>query len=271
VTQGDTPFEIDLLGTRFAIETPDSKWAAFLHDLWREFESEPSTTPERVRIFYEGDRTWLELPRERPLPFEDPWTLAEVARYWLVERAVTAARLVVPLHAAALTKGGRGALFAGPSGAGKTTLAVVLAQAGWALASDDIAPIDVATGAVHAFPKPLNVRAAIAGLPAPRVPWPPPAKGPRLVPADAFGRQRAPFRPDLLFFIAYEPDDPPLLEPVPPGRATAESIEYVREGGAASVGALARLCRGAAAWRIRYPNSDEAVALVEKVSSKSRK
>jgi hypothetical protein len=213
----------------------------------------------------------LELPHDPPLPFDDPWTLAEVARYWLVERAVTAARSVVPLHAAALTKDGRGALFAGPSGAGKTTLAVVLAQAGWALASDDIAPIDLDTGAVHAFPKPLNVRAALVDLPVPRVTWPPPARGPRLVPADAFVRQRAPFQPDHLFFIAYEPDAPPLLERVPAGRAAAESIEYVREGGAASVAALARLCRRAAAWWIRYPNSDEAVELVEKASSNPQK
>jgi hypothetical protein len=267
----NAPLEIDLLGTHYSLDAPDPRWAAFLRDLWHEFEAEPTGAPVRVRVYEDDGRTWLELPPDPPLPFDDPWSLAEVMRYWLVDRSVGSAHGYVPLHAAALTRKGLGALFAGRSGAGKTTLSVVLGQAGWALASDDIAPIDAATGAVHDFPKPLNVRSATVVLPPPRVAWPVRGDGPRLVPADAFARQRDPFLPDLLFFISFDPDAPPLLETVPAGRAAAESIEYVREGGPRSVAALARLCRRAGAWRVQYRNSDEAVALIERALAKRQK
>jgi hypothetical protein len=267
---GERALEIDLLGTRYSLEAPDPRWTSLLRDLWHEFEVAPSSGATRIHIFEDAGRTWLELPPDEPFPFEDPWTLAEVMRYWLVERAVERAATVIPVHAAALTKGGIGALFAGPSGAGKTTLAVVLAQAGWALASDDIAPIDRVTGAVHPFPKPVNVRNEDLILPPPARSWPPRAGGPRLVAADTFARQRAPFEADFLFFISFDPDGAPALEPVSPGRAATDLIEYVRIGDAGTVSALARLCRRAPAWRLGYRNSDEAVTLVREALAKGQ-
>jgi hypothetical protein len=270
-----SPLILDLLGTRFSIEAPGPRWATFLRRLWHEFELE-SPGPEAliVRIEERDDGIWLTLPGESSLPFDDAWKLAEVVRYWIVEHAVQRAEGIVVFHGAALTKDEAAILCAGRSGAGKTTLAVALARRGWALASDDVAPIDLATGLVQPFPKPLGVRQPDLWEPDALTwgaPWPLPASGPVLVPADRFARRREPFLPNRLFFVEYDPGSEPLSEPIGAGRAAALSIEYVREGGEDAVRALARLCRNAPARRLRYRNSDEAVEMVEKAAANPQK
>lgn len=62
------------------------------------------------------------------------------------------------LHAAAVERDGRAFLVAGPSGTGKTTLALGLLERGWRLLSDDFAPLERGTGLVHPLPKPLGIR-----------------------------------------------------------------------------------------------------------------
>ena len=62
------------------------------------------------------------------------------------------------LHAGAVAHAGRAWLLAGPSGAGKTTLTLALLERGFPLLSDDFAPLALATGLVHPFPKSLGVR-----------------------------------------------------------------------------------------------------------------
>lgn len=62
------------------------------------------------------------------------------------------------LHAGAVAHAGRAWLLAGPSGAGKTTLSLALLERGFPLLSDDFAPLELATGLVHPFPKSLGVR-----------------------------------------------------------------------------------------------------------------
>jgi hypothetical protein len=269
----DDSLELDLLGTRFSIEMPGGRWSAFLRELWHEFEAPPASAPREVRVQEEDGRAMLTLPDHPALPFDDPWQLVEVLRYSIVEQAVERAEALIAFHAAALTKGGAGILCAGPSGAGKTTLAIALAHAGWALAGDDIAPIDAETGLVRPFPKPLSIRRPeLWPGPSPWAGrWPPPRGGPMLVPADHFARQREPFRPGNLLFIEYAPDEAPEDAPIPPGRAAATSIEYVRPGGPAAVTTLARLCRAAPAARLRYRNSDEAVEMIEELMANRQK
>ena len=62
------------------------------------------------------------------------------------------------LHAAALERDGRAYLVAGPSGTGKTTLALGLLERGYRLLSDDFAPLHREAGLVYPFPKPLGIR-----------------------------------------------------------------------------------------------------------------
>jgi hypothetical protein len=247
---------------------PDEKWLAFLRDLWEGFETAPRRRAKKVRMEERDDRTWLALPGELPLPFEDPWVLAEVLRYWLVELAVREAKGMVPFHAASLTTNGTGVLFAGSSGAGKTTLTLALAQAGWRLGGDDIAPIDESTGLVAPFPKPLNVRepatrARLGTLPR-RVDWPPAEDGPPIVPAGSFERVAGPFAVSWLLFITYDPDETALFEAIPAGLAVTMAFEFGRSAGKSGVSTLARLCRGARAARLRYRSTAEALEILSR-------
>lgn len=74
----------------------------------------------------------------------------------LVRRAVEEAADLQVIHAAALEVRGRGVLLTGASGAGKTTLALLLRQAGHRLLSDDLAPV-TRDGRVLPFPRALHL------------------------------------------------------------------------------------------------------------------
>ena len=62
------------------------------------------------------------------------------------------------LHAGAVvTPGGAALLIAGPSGFGKTSLTLELLVRGLGFLSDDYAPIDLATGSVHPYPRTVGL------------------------------------------------------------------------------------------------------------------
>ncbi|MCW3797118.1 hypothetical protein OMW55_04765 [Sphingomonas sp. BN140010] len=77
----------------------------------------------------------------------------------LVESVLSCARHDLALHAAALVERGRLALLLGSPGAGKSSMALALAQAGLALAADDVALLD-ATGRVTGLPFPHTAKAS---------------------------------------------------------------------------------------------------------------
>jgi hypothetical protein len=59
------------------------------------------------------------------------------------------------LHAAALERGGRAFVLAGPSGAGKTTLTLALVDRGWRIATEEMVLIDPAL-AVRGLSRPIH-------------------------------------------------------------------------------------------------------------------
>ncbi len=61
------------------------------------------------------------------------------------------------LHAAVVARGGKAWVVSGPAGAGKTSLARALAARGFTLMSDDLAPLAVADGRVHPFPRRIGL------------------------------------------------------------------------------------------------------------------
>lgn len=63
------------------------------------------------------------------------------------------------VHAASLRRGGDALLIAGPSGFGKTTLALHLALRGFSLYGDDIAAIERSSGLLIPFPRSVHLRA----------------------------------------------------------------------------------------------------------------
>jgi hypothetical protein len=93
----------------------------------------------------------------RELPLAPP-PLTAFHAYTLIFAAVLD-RLdrVFFLHGAAVTDGVRTLVLAGPSGHGKTTLALALAGRGWRLLSDDFAPLRRRDGHIEPFAKRIGV------------------------------------------------------------------------------------------------------------------
>lgn len=72
------------------------------------------------------------------------------------------------LHAAALSRRGRGLLLPAPAKGGKSTLAAALVHEGWTYYSDDLAIIRIRDGKLLSFPRPIDLRpGAIDLLPRP--------------------------------------------------------------------------------------------------------
>jgi hypothetical protein len=145
------------------------------------------------------------------------------------------------LHAAALTHNGRAYVLAGDSGQGKSTAAWGLLHHGFSYLSDELAPIDLATLEVLAYPHALCLKRA----PPPRYPLPvqgvldleatlhvPARAMPRAGAADA----RCPL--EAVLFVRYRRDaTTPVLRAL--GRAEVGARLYV-----ASLNALAHPQRG---------------------------
>ena len=71
------------------------------------------------------------------------------------QRAVASVSLHLALHAGSLSWRGIGVVLPAPSGSGKSTLTAGLTVAGCEYLSDEIALIDLDSGVLHPFPRPL--------------------------------------------------------------------------------------------------------------------
>jgi hypothetical protein len=63
------------------------------------------------------------------------------------------------VHSAVLELGGRAVLLVAPSGTGKSTTTWALSHHGFRYVTDELAPIDMASLSVHAFPRALHLKA----------------------------------------------------------------------------------------------------------------
>ena len=100
----------------------------FDHDDFQPFRSLPA---DQALLLFEGGLNW---------------TIAENANFFLV------------IHAAAVERDGRAAIFPAASGAGKSTLCAALISRGWRLLSDELALISLENGAVSALPRPVSLK-----------------------------------------------------------------------------------------------------------------
>ena len=62
------------------------------------------------------------------------------------------------LHSAALAHKNTGILFPGQSGSGKSSLALGMLQSGFDYLSDELSPVDIHTGEVEPFSKPISLK-----------------------------------------------------------------------------------------------------------------
>lgn len=189
------------------------------------------------------------------------------------------------LHAAALEREGGVWVFMGSAGCGKTTLALRLAAGGWGFFSDEVAPIDTATGLLHPFPRSLLVRDArlelpgrtAAGMPAAarvfldyqeRMPDGTPARR-WMVPPDAldFEVRRDPAPPRVFCFIDGFSPDAMSAEPLSAAAALQMLLDHAMNSGyiergdpAGCIARLVRLLERVPAVRLRLGPADETPA-----------
>lgn len=258
---------------------------AVLNDLYRDYPQPEQGIPDfTVRLFAARPwRRWLRpavhlggdfvIPDAAPLPLTQGVLAAEMAMN--LQMALGQRRYLL-LHASAVEKDGRALMMTGESGAGKSTLAALLMARGWRLMGDEFALLDPATGMVHGFPRLISLKNQAIGVMEAALPdarWGPLLTGTpkgdirHLVPdARAIGAMDAPARPALILFPAFghavaervvEPSECFV-------RLTQASTNYVTLG-EAGFDALTGLVRRVPARAIDYPDTDGALALVERL------
>ena len=180
------------------------------------------------------------------------------------------------LHASCVEKDGRALVMTGESGSGKSTLAALLGERGWRLMGDEFCLLDPATGQVFAFPRLVSLKneaIAVMEAEADGARFGPllegTAKGAirHLVPrADAVARMAEGARPALLLFprFGHAADVRAVGQGEVFMRLTQASTNYVALG---EVGfeALARFTGAVPARAVDFPDSDTALALVERL------
>lgn len=101
------------------------------------------------RFLFDGMEPFKPLPLAHAYPSFEwgvNWCVANHSHQYLI------------IHAAVVERGGRVAILAAPSGSGKSTLCAGLVNRGWRLFSDELALIEVATGAIVPFPRPVCLK-----------------------------------------------------------------------------------------------------------------
>jgi hypothetical protein len=199
------PRQLDLLmlGTRLRVTTDDEWLARRIETELRSFfaDDAPRSDAAGPELREIEVRAHPPPPRARTAQgsFElDPGEAAEQAYGLVFREALDGAAGHLVLHAAALERRGQALLLAGPTHAGKTTLALGLLDRGFRLLSDDFSPIERESGRIEPFLKALGIRPGpgrhLARLPGSVESAPPrePLQAQRLAPQAVAERPAAP-------------------------------------------------------------------------------
>ncbi|HLO64119.1 MAG TPA: HprK-related kinase A [Azonexus sp.] len=94
-------------------------------------------------------------PPFKPLPLEQAFAMFEWGLNWVIANHCHQFAIV---HSAVVEKNGKGIIFPGTPGSGKSTLCAALTCRGWRLLSDEMALISLKTGQIHPFPRPIGLK-----------------------------------------------------------------------------------------------------------------
>lgn len=258
---------------------------AALDDLYRDYPKPDDNIPDfNVHLF--AARPWRRvfrpsvhiagdfvIPDAAPLPLSMGLLAAEMGMN--LQMALGQRRYLL-LHASAVERDGKALLMTGVSGAGKSTLAALLMARGWRLMGDEFALVDPATGLVHGFPRLISLKnealpVVEAALPGARfgevMAGTPKGTLRHLVPdARAIAAMAEPAKPALILFpsFGFAAEEREVMPSEAFIRLTQASTNYVTlaERG---FDALTRLVRDVPARAIDYPDTDTAIAQVERL------
>ena len=258
---------------------------AALDDLYRDYPRPDDGIPDfNVHLF--AARPWRRvfrpsvhiagdfvIPDAAPLPLSMGLLAAEMGMN--LQMALGQRRYLL-LHASAVERDGKALLMTGISGAGKSTLAALLMARGWRLMGDEFALVDPATGLVHGFPRLISLKnealaVVQAVLPDGRygevMEDTPKGRLGHLVPdARAIAAMAEPAAPALILFpsFGFAAEEREVMPSEAFIRLTQASTNYVTLG-ERGFDALARLVRDVPARAIDYPDTQTAIAQVERL------
>jgi HprK-related kinase A len=265
-------------------------WRAPLDALRRLYAGYPEPDPiADFTVRLEADKPWRRFVRpsvairgDYVLPDAAPLSLAHgllAAEMGMNLQMALGQRRFLLLHASAVERDGRALLMTGHSGAGKSTLAALLGERGWRFLGDEFALVDLASGALHPFPRAISLKndavrlfggvepdrlgPILAGTPKGTIRHLRPA-------ADAVARMDETARPALILFPRYGRDLAPEIRPVGAAEAfvrlTQASTNYVALGEPGFV-SLSALVTQVPSRAIDYPDTEAAIALVDRLWS----
>lgn len=258
-----------LLDSIVEIDTDDGEAAALLSLLWAPMTTEGAGEPARSYTVARDDRGWTATAGDSLVALHETlWGVTDALRYDMLELCESNLESYVSLHAAGVARGDELVLLAGESGAGKTTLTLALLDAGWSYLTDDVAPVSVATGLVHPFPKPLGVKETATWHRVrdafPSIELAPPG-GSFLVPATRWDVATEPLPLSALLFPRFEAGASLEVERLSAAKAAALASAYLRRLDPNTVALLNRLCAGATCARLVYGSSADAIGAIKAV------
>jgi hypothetical protein len=217
---------------------------------------------------HHGDRAAFDVDRtRRRIAYDAPTCDAALLRHFLIDQVVPLALSLdaLILHASSVAAPGGTLAFVGPGGAGKSTLALALARAGWPMVSDDGLLLRLQGASVTATPGYRGVRLwrdSAAAL----------AANARESIAGAAGNKHCYREP-----AAFTDDVPPLariyaVDPRPAGAVAIERLSGAdaviaivrqtyrlalddREALGAELDAIVALTRRVPVWRLSFPRA----------------
>jgi len=182
-------------------------------------------------------------------------------------------------HAGVVERNGVGVIIPAVSGSGKSTLSAGLAYAGWRFLSDEFGMLDLKTGELHPYPRPVSLKnesipllkewvgsddpfsREYSGTPKGTVCY--------LRPPDAsIDAMTKPVKPRLVIHPVYHPDAKPTIRPL---TKTMAFFRLVRSSanygdiGEAAFQALTKIADDCISCEITYSSLEQAVRLVNEV------
>ena len=149
---------VSFAGQSLAIKYPSSI-AALIDFLYQDANADPVATPNvTLNIDTDGDQLSLQQGTQTLYRGSDESELATTLIQQTIYHLIDKNKDGMALHAAAMSKNGKGIILPGASGRGKTTLSTWLATKGYNYLTDEYVFIGENTNIIQAFSRPPNVK-----------------------------------------------------------------------------------------------------------------